>query len=29
VMPVCREQTPQLIPLLNEDRQVACHLYSV
>jgi len=29
VMAVCREQTPQLIPLLNEDRQVACHLYSV
>jgi oligopeptide/dipeptide ABC transporter ATP-binding protein len=28
VMSVCREQTPQLIPLLNEDRQVACHLYS-
>jgi oligopeptide/dipeptide ABC transporter ATP-binding protein len=28
VMSVCREQTPQLIPLVNEDRQVACHLYS-
>lgn len=28
VMSVCREQTPQLIPLLNEDRLVACHLYS-
>lgn len=28
VMSVCREQTPQLIPLLNEERQVACHLYS-
>jgi oligopeptide/dipeptide ABC transporter ATP-binding protein len=29
VMPVCRQQTPLLIPLINEDRQVACHLYSV
>lgn len=28
VMPVCREQTPALIPVVNEERQVACHLYS-
>jgi oligopeptide/dipeptide ABC transporter ATP-binding protein len=28
VMQVCREKTPALLPLLNEDRQVACHLYS-
>tara|TARA_R110002072_G_scaffold301164_1_gene480206 strand:+ start:67257 stop:68216 length:960 start_codon:yes stop_codon:yes gene_type:complete len=28
VMSICREQTPQLIPLVNEDRLVACHLYS-
>jgi oligopeptide/dipeptide ABC transporter ATP-binding protein len=28
VMQVCREKTPALQPLLNEDRQVACHLYS-
>ena len=27
VMQVCREQTPELIPLVNEDRLVACHLY--
>jgi len=27
VMPVCHEQTPQLLPLLDEDRLVACHLY--
>lgn len=27
VMPVCREQTPELIPLRDEDRLVACHLY--
>ena len=27
VMEVCRQQTPQLIPLQNLDRQVACHLY--
>ena len=28
VMSICAEQTPQLIPLVNEDRLVACHLYS-
>lgn len=28
VMSICKEQTPQLIPLVNEDRLVACHLYS-
>ncbi|HBN16320.1 MAG TPA: oligopeptide ABC transporter ATP-binding protein OppF, partial [Pseudohongiella sp.] len=28
VMPVCREQTPALLPLVDEDRLVACHLYS-
>lgn len=28
VMPVCREVTPQLIPLVDKDRRVACHLYS-
>ncbi|MCY4563281.1 MAG: ABC transporter ATP-binding protein [Gammaproteobacteria bacterium] len=33
VMDVCREQTPELIPLKDassaeEDRQVACHLYA-
>lgn len=28
VMPVCHQQTPQLIPLADEDRLVACHLYS-
>lgn len=28
VMPVCREQTPQLLPLVDEDRLVACHLYT-
>lgn len=28
VMPVCREQTPQLLPLADEDRLVACHLYT-
>lgn len=27
VMQVCREKTPELIPLVNEDRLVACHLY--
>jgi oligopeptide/dipeptide ABC transporter ATP-binding protein len=27
VMPVCHEQTPQLLPLVDEDRLVACHLY--
>ncbi|GGG53671.1 ABC transporter ATP-binding protein [Pseudohongiella nitratireducens] len=27
VMPVCREVTPQLLPLVDEDRLVACHLY--
>ena len=27
VMPVCREVTPQLIPLVDKDRLVACHLY--
>lgn len=27
VMDVCRAQTPQLIPLQDLDRQVACHLY--
>lgn len=27
VMPVCREVTPQLIPVVDERRQVACHLY--
>jgi oligopeptide/dipeptide ABC transporter ATP-binding protein len=28
VMPVCREKTPQLLPLVNEERLVACHLYT-
>lgn len=30
VMDVCRQETPQLIPLVNVDtpREVACHLYS-
>ena len=28
VMQVCREQTPALLPLVDEDRLVACHLYS-
>lgn len=28
VMPVCREKTPELIQLVNEERLVACHLYS-
>jgi oligopeptide/dipeptide ABC transporter ATP-binding protein len=28
VMPVCHQKTPLLLPLVNEDRQVACHLYS-
>ncbi len=28
VMEVCREVTPELIPLHDTDRQVACHLYS-
>src|SRR5690554_3939508 len=27
VMPVCRDVTPQLLPLVDEDRLVACHLY--
>ncbi|MBT8147109.1 MAG: ATP-binding cassette domain-containing protein [Gammaproteobacteria bacterium] len=27
VMDVCRTETPQLIPLQDPDRQVACHLY--
>jgi len=27
VMDVCREITPELIPLADLDRQVACHLY--
>lgn len=28
VMDVCREVTPELIPLKDVDRQVACHLYN-
>ena len=28
VMDICRNTTPQLIPLKELDRQVACHLYS-
>jgi len=28
VMDVCRVKTPQLIPLQDFDRQVACHLYT-
>ena len=28
VMPVCRQKTPQLLPLADEDRLVACHLYT-
>lgn len=28
VMQICREKTPDLIPLVNEERLVACHLYS-
>lgn len=28
VMQVCREKTPALLPLVDEDRLVACHLYS-
>ena len=28
VMDVCRNTTPELIPLKDEDRLVACHLYS-
>jgi oligopeptide/dipeptide ABC transporter ATP-binding protein len=28
VMPVCREKTPALLPLVNEERLVACHLYT-
>jgi oligopeptide/dipeptide ABC transporter ATP-binding protein len=27
VMDICRTETPQLIPLQDFDRQVACHLY--
>jgi len=27
VMAVCRRETPQLLPLKDVDRQVACHLY--
>lgn len=27
VMPVCRQQTPELLPLKDLDRQVACFLY--
>ena len=27
VMDICRTQTPQLVPLQDLDRQVACHLY--
>jgi oligopeptide/dipeptide ABC transporter ATP-binding protein len=27
VMDVCRVETPQLIPLQDAERQVACHLY--
>lgn len=29
VMPVCHQQTPQLLPLADEDRLVACHLYTL
>ena len=28
VMDICRQTTPELIPLQNSDRQVACHLYA-
>jgi len=28
VMDVCRQQTPQLLPLKDLDREVACHLYT-
>jgi oligopeptide/dipeptide ABC transporter ATP-binding protein len=28
VMPVCRDVTPELLPLKDLDRQVACHLYT-
>src|SRR5690606_333478 len=28
VTPVCRDKTPELSPLVSEDRLVACHLYS-
>ena len=28
VMDVCRQLTPELIPLRDADRQVACHLYN-
>jgi len=28
VMPVCREVTPELIPVQDATRQVACHLYA-
>jgi oligopeptide/dipeptide ABC transporter ATP-binding protein len=27
VMDVCREKTPEMIPLADELREVACHLY--
>jgi oligopeptide/dipeptide ABC transporter ATP-binding protein len=27
VMDICREKTPQLIPLADQQREVACHLY--
>lgn len=28
VMPVCQQVTPHLIPLADQDRMVACHLYN-
>ncbi len=28
VMDVCRQTTPELIPLKDVDRHVACHLYA-
>lgn len=28
VMPICSDVTPQLIQLVDEDRRVACHLYT-
>lgn len=28
VMSVCHQQTPQLLPLADDDRLVACHLYT-
>ncbi len=28
VMDICRQTTPELIPLRQSDRQVACHLYT-